>query len=72
MATLRYVAPDAEDRLEEMRSLLAPLPDHAAASVWDGMLIARFVTSDGHALTKALCHVLTGFRKTALPRNWLI
>ena len=72
MATLRYVAPDAEDRLEEMRSLLASLPDHAAASAWDGMLIARFMTADGHALTKALCHVLTGFRKTALPRNWLI
>lgn len=71
-ATLRYVAPDAEDRLDEMRVLLESLPDHVAASAWDGMLITRFVMADGHALTKALCHVLTGFRKTPMPRNWII
>jgi urease accessory protein len=65
MATLRYVAPDAEKRIEQMRSLLAAAPPEnatiSAASAWNGIMIVRFIA-----------RVLTEFRGKALPRVWLM
>ena len=71
MATLRYVAPDALARLEEMRELLATLACNAAASAWNGMLVVRLIAPDGYALTKTLIALLIAFRGAA-PRAWSI
>ncbi len=64
MATLIYVAADAEDRL-------ALLQKFCACSTWNGKLIARFVAKDGYHLRKALIpaiNALTGAE--ALPKIW--
>ena len=74
IATLRYIAPDAEARLDHMRAILAA-PDAtpaviAAASAWNGMMVARLVAADGYALNCELARVLGAFRGKPLPRVW--
>jgi urease accessory protein len=69
MATIRYVAPDAETRLEAMRELLE---DDGAASAWNGMLLARIVTADGYRLGLSLTRILTSFRGRTLPAAWAL
>ena len=76
MATLRYIAPDAEERIGHMRALLAETPDDSAvisaASAWNGIMIVRFVAADGYRLNCEIARVLGGFRGHALPRVWSI
>jgi len=74
MATLRYIAPDAEERLAGMRDALTS-PDVVrgtitAASAWNGMMVARFVALDGYALNREIARVLGAFRGKPLPRVW--
>jgi urease accessory protein len=66
-ATLLYVAPDAEARLDELRMML---PDTGAASAWNGFITARFLAEDPTALRSALMRILTEFRGRDLPRPW--
>ena len=64
---------DAGDRLARARNLIETLPDgtaKAAASAWNGLLTARFVSDDGRGLRTALMTFLTGYRMTPLPRVW--
>jgi urease accessory protein len=71
MATVLFVAPDAEARLEQARSLLdASAGVTAAASAWGGKLVLRFLTSDAAAMRRDLMRFLTRFRNTDLPRVW--
>ncbi len=73
VATLVDCALDAEDRLERARNLLADRTGtgvQAAASAWNGLLIARFVSEDGRSLRTALTTFLTGYRGMELPRVW--
>ena len=71
VATLVHVAPDAEARLDELRTALAGAPD-AGASAWDGMLIGRIVARDGAALRTAVVTALATLRAgRALPRVWM-
>jgi urease accessory protein len=72
MATLRYVASDAHERLSEMRQCLTESPILAAASAWNGMILARFVAADGFSLTRELARVLTAFGQSPLPRSWML
>lgn len=72
MATTRYVAPDAEARIEDMRSLLENSSCPAAVSAWDGMLVMRHVAEDSYILNKELMRVIAAFRGTAMPRVWSI
>ncbi len=69
LTTLVYVAPDAEDRLTQARRLL-PSDIEAAASAWNGMLIARFLAPDAQPLRAALITFLTAFRGRRMPRVW--
>jgi urease accessory protein len=75
MATLRYIAPNAAERLDDMRGLLAAAPEDdgtvSAASAWNGMMLVRFVASDGYRLIREIARVLGGFRGKPLPRVWL-
>jgi len=72
LATLVYVAPDAENRLEALRGLFLGLPAIAAASAWNGMLTARLVARDYYDVMLSLRVVLEGFRNRPLPRVWTI
>jgi urease accessory protein len=74
MATLRYIAPDAEARLDEMRAILSAADAIqgaiTAASAWNGMLVTRFVAPDGYALNREVTRVVSAFRGKPLPRVW--
>ncbi len=70
LATLVYVAPDAEDRVSSVRTLLAFEGVEAAASAWNGLLVVRFLAPDAQPLRKALILFLTAFRGGDLPRVW--
>jgi len=72
MATVRYIAPDAHARLDEMRSLLAESAIPAAASAWNGLMLVRFVAPDGYCLNRELVRVLAAFRNGPLPRAWML
>lgn len=64
---------DAEERLAHARSCLDKIPavsTHAAASAWNGLLTARFVSNDSRDLRNALISFLTGYRSADLPRVW--
>ncbi len=69
MATLVHVAPDAEAMQPFVREVL---PHEAAASAWNGMLVARILAADSATLRLAVVaalHVLRNARP--LPRVWL-
>jgi urease accessory protein len=69
IATLVYVSHDAEAVLDGVR---AALPDHAGASIWNGMLIARILAGSGAALRASVTTVLRVLRgQRPLPRVWM-
>lgn len=72
VSALRYVAQDAQKRLEEMRTLLKDAAIPCAASAWNGMMLVRFVAPDGYHLTRELVRVTAAFRKRAMPRAWMV
>ncbi|MEO0914015.1 MAG: urease accessory protein UreD [Pseudomonadota bacterium] len=63
LATLAYIAPDAEDRLKEARTL------GAQASAWNGKLLARWL-GPPREIKAHLTRFLTHFRPHPLPRVW--
>ena len=66
MATLIHVAPDAEAKLEAVRTPMI------GASAWDGMLVARVLAADGASLRQSVIAVLDVLRcGRTLPRVWL-
>lgn len=73
-ATFLDCCPHAEDRLPLAREALAARADdtsvRAAASAWNGVLVARFVATDGRALRECLISFLETYRSAALPRVW--
>jgi urease accessory protein len=70
VATLIYIARDAEARLDGVRNALAPYD--AGASSWDGMLFARIVAGNGARLREAVVAGLNVLREgRPLPRVWL-
>lgn len=72
LATLIYVAPDAEARLELAREQLSfGQGCDAAASAWNGLLAVRFCAVSIEALRAAVCPFLLTFRGEPLPRVWL-
>jgi len=73
LATLVYVAPDAEARLAQARALLGVDGGvTAAASAWEGKLVLRFMAADAQPLRKALTRFLAEFRGHAVPQVWQI
>ncbi len=70
MATVLYVAPDAEDRIGRARALLPATT--AAASAWNGLLTARIAATDNMDLRAALIPLLTELLGARLPRVWTI
>ena len=71
VATLLFVAHDAGARLEALRAVVGRVPDRSAASSWNGLLVARFLASDGAALRQNLLPALASLRgERALPSAW--
>ncbi|MDQ2804940.1 MAG: urease accessory protein UreD [Pseudomonadota bacterium] len=75
VATIVHVAPDAESRLDAVRTALDPkagaIPE-AGASAWNGLLLARILAENSaslRAVVTAILAVLRGGRP--LPRVWL-
>ena len=66
-ASLLYVAPDAEDRVDTVR---AALGDEGGVSAWNRLLTARIVTKDGATLRAALIRIVAALRTGPLPRVW--
>ena len=69
-ATLVDCAVDADTRLGLARDALGQLGIRAAASAWNGVLVARFVGADGRALRDGLISFLETYRSADLPRVW--
>lgn len=69
-ATLVDCAVDAETRLGLARDALGRLKIRAAASAWNGVLVARFVGADGRSLRDGLMTFLETYRSVGLPRVW--
>ncbi len=74
MATVLYVAPEAESCIDDVRARFADAPESvtAGASAWNGLLTARIAAPDGMALRAALIPVLTELLDAPLPRVWSI
>ena len=70
IATVLYIAQDAEARLDAARQALAFSLCESGASAWNGMLIARFTAGDPAALRLSATRFLTEFRTAPLPRVW--
>ena len=69
-ATLLYVAPDAESRLEEARDSLSDAVCEAGASAWNGMLAVRLLSPDPDAVRQARGRFLARFRQAPPSRVW--
>ena len=76
MATMVMIAPEAEQRLDEVRaSLLVGSGDvsatpQIAAGAHNGLLIARLLSHDAAALRRELCKLITMLAGRALPQSW--
>lgn len=72
LATLVFVAPEAEAALAEVRATLVGAVTDAGASAWNGMLVARLLAPSGADLRTAVIRVLAVLRgPRPLPRVWL-
>lgn len=70
VATLVYVASDAAAKLKAVRAAFAPA--EAAASVWNGMLVARLLGADSASVRATVIAALRTLRDDRpLPRVWL-
>ncbi len=72
LAVLLYVAPDANERIGEAKSLLRELDIETAISAWNGMMVVRFISEETNKLRGAIKKYLLGFRGRDLPRVWYI
>lgn len=69
-ATLVHVAPDAEQKLEDVRTAIAGADFPCAASAWNGMLVARFAARAPHELNAIAGAATCAVTGVALPRSW--
>jgi len=70
MATLVYIAPDAEAHLTPIRD---HLPERAGASlIGRDVLALRLLAADGYALRQSLVPIVTRLSRDRLPRCWMI
>lgn len=69
-AAVLLAAPNAESYLDRLRGML---PDNCGASlIREGLLFARLLAPDGHALRQILIPVLRALRGADLPRTWML
>lgn len=69
-AMILYVAPDAQARLDGVRSVLEGAASIAGASSWNGMLLVRAAASNSRDLQRDLQPVMMKLSGRPLPRVW--
>ncbi|MER2604823.1 MAG: urease accessory protein UreD [Siculibacillus sp.] len=69
-ASLVWVTPDAEARIDEVRAGLEGATGEAGASAFDGLVVARLANVSAQALRADLIRLLVHIRKAELPRVW--
>lgn len=73
VATLTLFSPDAVDRLARLRAVLPGAgPVRAAASCWDGRIVARFMAAEAWPLRRAVARAVEILTNGPLPRVWQI
>lgn len=72
LATVVCAAPDAGDRLAPARAALDAPGVEAAASAWEGKLVARLMSPSPHVLRRVLVRCLTAIGGGPLPRVWAV
>lgn len=70
VATVLYMAPDAEERRDGARDALAGIHGRAGISAWNGMLVGRFLAPSAAVLRKDLTALLTFLSRAPMPRVW--
>ncbi|WHP70491.1 urease accessory protein UreD [Phaeobacter inhibens] len=70
VATLVYIAPDAQGRLDPLRAQLGPTA--GASLIGDDLLILRALAPDSFALRQMLLPLLRDLYGASLPRPWMI
>jgi urease accessory protein len=70
IATLLYLAPDAEVRVDEARALLEGAASECGAGAYSGCLAIRFLAPDIETLRRDAARVMTEFGGRPLPRVW--
>lgn len=68
--TLLYIAPDAQERLENARELLVNCASETGVSAWNGILSVRMIAPSSQMLRDDLGLFLEAFRGTVMPRVW--
>ncbi|MEO1138565.1 MAG: urease accessory protein UreD [Pseudomonadota bacterium] len=68
MASVVFVNPNAEARLDQVRASLPPTG--GASLLAPDMLVARILAKDGFELRRSLIPILECLKGTALPRPW--
>ncbi len=68
-ATLLYMAPEAADRIDEIRAGLQGAPCRAAASTWNGLLCVRLL-GEPTAVRNTAATAIAGLSRRPLPRVW--
>jgi urease accessory protein len=72
VASLVHVAPEAERLVDAVRAALDGLPAESGVSAWNGMLVARLLTSGAAPLRACVIAALGALREgRMLPRVWL-
>lgn len=70
IATVLYVASDADERRDGARDALAGARGRAAVSAWNGMLVGRFLAPSAAALRQDLTALLSFLSRAPMPRVW--
>lgn len=71
-STVVLIAPGAEDALGPLRVALHADDVEAAASAWNGRVVARLMATDAAPLKRTLARILNTLRGAPLPRVWQI
>ncbi len=69
-ALVLYVAPDAADQRDAVRTVLETARSICGVSAWNGMLTARFLGAEPGAVRHDVCLVLESLGRRPLPRVW--
>lgn len=72
IATLLYVAPNAEARLNSLRATLGEAQSDCGASAWNGMLVARFAAPDPMHVRRDVARALERVSRADVPRIWSV
>jgi urease accessory protein len=70
LATVLHLSGDAEARRDVARAALEDASCECGVGAWNGMLVARFLSSDPQALRADLARFLERFRGAPMPRSW--